>query len=206
MRARGVSIRGTAAASRPLAGLLEHAQFDRCGLFCRRKVARNSTGLGGLRSVGTRGGASARVSRGARADEGMVAKGLAAHRSLTSAESPCRRTGTTVESRYVRIGAVCRFILFCMPIAAFSAEDACGSHRESVRGEATGGDSRGPRQGRKPSFFEARTSAAHLSMIVSASARLCGLVLHIDVRHVTGCARAPLLLSSPHERHDERTM
>jgi hypothetical protein len=55
--------------------------------------------------------------------------------------------------------------------------------RESVRGEATGGDSRAPRQGRKPTFFEARTSAAHLSMIVSASARLCGLVLHVDVRH-----------------------
>ncbi|KOO33450.1 hypothetical protein Ctob_013771 [Chrysochromulina tobinii] len=70
------------------------------------------------------GQALARVSRGVRANEGSVAKRLAAHRSLTSAERPCRRTGTTVESRYVRIGAVCRFILFCMPIAAFSAEDA----------------------------------------------------------------------------------
>jgi superfamily II DNA/RNA helicase len=49
----------------------------------------------------------------------------AAHRSLTRAESPCSSTGTTVESRYVRIGAVCRFILFCMPIACFSADAAC---------------------------------------------------------------------------------
>ena len=47
------------------------------------------------------------------------------HRSLTSAERPCNSTGTTVESRYVRIGAVCRFILFCTPIAAFWAFSAC---------------------------------------------------------------------------------
>jgi hypothetical protein len=64
--ARGGSPSEAVAASRPLAGLLSHAQFDRCGLFCRRKVARNSTGLGGLRSVGTRGGASARSSESRR--------------------------------------------------------------------------------------------------------------------------------------------
>lgn len=64
--ARGGSPSEAVAASCPLAGLLLHAQFDRCGLFCRRKVARNSTGLGGLRSVGTRGGASARSSESRR--------------------------------------------------------------------------------------------------------------------------------------------
>lgn len=45
--------------------------------------------------------------------------------------------GTTVESRYVRIGAVCRFILFCVAIAAFCA-CAPYSNRDAPVGAAAG--------------------------------------------------------------------
>ena len=58
------------------------------------------------------------------------------HRSLTRAERPCSSTGTTVESKYVRMGAVCKFILFCTPMAAFSAPLACGEPLETGKVQA----------------------------------------------------------------------
>lgn len=97
-----------ATAQRPSSGRGEaHCCF--CGSCCRRKVAKNSVGLGG--------------------------------RSLTRAERPCSSTGTTVESKYVRMGAVCKFILFCTPMAAFSAPLA--SSESSAPAPASGGSSVG---------------------------------------------------------------
>ena len=107
--------------------------------------------------------------------------GRVTHRSLTSAERPCSRTGTTVESRYVRIGAVCRFILFCTPIAAFSAPLACvwqaeGTH---LREHNVGGAGRPSSMG------------AYLPLVICACAGLRRLqllgILHCWLRLHDGC-------------------
>lgn len=46
------------------------------------------------------------------------------HRSFTRADMPSKRMGTTVWSRYARIGSDCTFRRSCSVSAAFSADDS----------------------------------------------------------------------------------
>jgi len=50
-------------------------------------------------------------------------------RSLTSACMPCSNSGTTVDSRYARMGSACMFNLLATFSAAFSAAAACRRRR-----------------------------------------------------------------------------
>lgn len=47
------------------------------------------------------------------------------HLCLTRSDKPCSKMGTTVWSRYVRIGKACASIFSCASDAAFSASAAC---------------------------------------------------------------------------------
>jgi hypothetical protein len=54
--------------------------------------------------------------------------------SFTSCERPCSRIGTTVESKYARIGNACCVNLLCTAVAAFSAA-APWRERQEEEGE-----------------------------------------------------------------------
>ena len=124
-----------------------------------------------------------------RGEAHAICPGSLRHPSLTSADRPCSSTGTTVLSRYVRIGAVCRFILFCTAIAAFSADLpwAHRPHQARQRAKSQGAGARGAMRGL--AGWLAGWLARLLGVIV-AGARLgrlglAWLLLHWDllVRH-----------------------
>ena len=55
------------------------------------------------------------------------------HLCFTKSDKPCSRMGTTVWSRYVRIGKACASIFSCASVAAFSASAACQRAQQNPR-------------------------------------------------------------------------